>query len=166
MSMTSRISLRATDVGRLTKSDVVMGTMSYLAPEAAQGMGAIDRRSDLYALGVILYEMLAGRHPFTAGDPMEMFNHQVSTVPPPIRKRSPGVAVPPALETIVRRLLAKDPDARYQHARGLVVALDAALPELEAGPRASRPSRRTLVLLSLALLALLAFAIWVAISHR
>ncbi len=152
--------------GRITQSGVVFGTVAYLAPEAALGMDAIDRRSDLYALGIILYEMLAGRHPFVAGDPVAMFNLQRTAPPPPIRERSPGVDVPPELEAIVRRLLAKDPDARYQHARALVVALDAALPELEAGTSKRRSRRRALLAVAVAVGLLLVAAIFVAILRR
>jgi serine/threonine protein kinase len=128
------------DEGRrsLTQAGVVFGTVAYMPPEAALGMRNIDRRSDLYALGVILYELLAGKHPFTASDAAEMFKHQKSTPPPAIRDRAPGVQVPPALEAVVRRLLEKDPDDRYPHARALTVALDAVIQELEA--RAARAS--------------------------
>jgi eukaryotic-like serine/threonine-protein kinase len=118
--------------------DVVFGTMAYLAPEAAQGMVAIDRRSDLYALGIILYELLAGQPPFTAADPIALFQMQCQVAPPPIRERSPGVEVPPALERVVMRLLAKDPAARYPHARALMVALDDAIARM-TGNRSSGP---------------------------
>jgi serine/threonine-protein kinase len=116
----------------LTQSGVVFGTLAYLAPEAALGMRSIDRRSDLYALGVVLYELLAGRHPFASDDAVTLFNQHRSTLPPPIRERSPGVEVPAVLEAVVKRLLEKDPAARYPHARALMVALDAALQSMEA----------------------------------
>ncbi len=158
------------DEGRrsLTQAGVVFGTVSYMAPEAALGMRNIDRRSDLYALGVILYEMLAGRHPFTASDAAEMFKHHKNTPPPPIAERSPGVEVPPALEDVVRRLLEKDPDARYPHARAVTVALDAFVQEMEGRsarrstslPDRSPLSRPALIGLAVVLAALVAAGIW------
>jgi len=110
---------------RLTGVGVIFGTINYLAPESAHGMDAVDERADLYALGVIMYEMLAGKHPFDSTDPVEMFNHHRLTPPPPIAVRSPGVTVPPDLEAIVRKLLEKDPYDRYQTAKELVDALEA-----------------------------------------
>jgi eukaryotic-like serine/threonine-protein kinase len=163
------------DEGRpsLTQAGVVFGTVAYIAPEAALGMRNIDRRSDLYALGVILYEMLAARHPFTAADPAEMFRKQRHDVPPPIRERSPGVEIPPDLEAVVTRLLEKDPDARYPHARALKVALDAVIQSMEA--QAARAvvarsdrfglSRRHLAALAL-FVAALAAAVGIFISLR
>jgi serine/threonine-protein kinase len=118
----------------LTNAGVVFGTVAYMAPEAALGMRNIDKRADLYAVGVILYEMLAGQHPFTAKDAVALFAQHRNAVPPPIAERSPGIQVPPALEAVVRRLLAKDPDERYPHARALMVALDAVIPELAEAP--------------------------------
>jgi serine/threonine-protein kinase len=115
----------------LTQAGVVMGTVAYMAPEAAFGMRVIDRRSDLYAVGLILYEMLAGKHPFTATEPTALFAQQRKEIPPPIAARSPGVVVPPVLEAVVHQLLAKDPDARHPRARAVVVALDAAIREME-----------------------------------
>jgi eukaryotic-like serine/threonine-protein kinase len=124
----------------LTEAGVVFGTVAYIAPEAALGMRSIDRRSDLYALGVILYELLAGRHPFTANDSAEMFRQHKQAVPPPIRERSPKVKVPAALEEVVMRLLQKDPDARYPHARALMVALDAVIFRLDADAARAAPA--------------------------
>ncbi|KYF74622.1 hypothetical protein BE17_24085, partial [Sorangium cellulosum] len=117
----------------LTNAGVLLGTVAYMAPEAALGMRSVDRRADLYALGVILYEMLAGKHPFTAVEPSALFAQHRSAVPPPIAERSPGIVVPPALEAVVTRLLAKDPDDRFPHARAVVLALDAALQKM-SGP--------------------------------
>ena len=111
----------------LTAVGVVFGTVAYMAPEAALGMGAVDARSDLYALGITLYEMLAGRHPFDATEPVQLFLQQRTLVPSPIAVCSPGVNVPPAVEALVARLLAKSPDDRVQSARELVGALDAAM---------------------------------------
>jgi eukaryotic-like serine/threonine-protein kinase len=109
---------------RLTGVGVIFGTINYLAPEAAHGMDAVDERADLYALGIMMYEMLAGKHPFDSTDPVEMFNHHRVTPVPPFSERAPGVSVPPELDKIVRKLIEKDPYDRYQTAIELVEALE------------------------------------------
>lgn len=114
---------------RLTGVGVIFGTIAYLAPEAAFGMDAVDARADLYALGLILYEMLTGKHPFEASDMVELFKQQRWAAPPSFAARAPTVSVSPALEALVMRLLEKDPAARYQTAADLVAALDASLAE-------------------------------------
>ncbi|WP_433930280.1 protein kinase [Sorangium cellulosum] len=116
----------------ITLSGMVFGTLAYMAPEAAQGMESVDERSDLYALGLILYEMLAGKHPFDSIVPVELFRDQCETSPPPLRLRAPGVDAPRELEALVMRLLRKDPAARPASARALLAALDAAVPRSEA----------------------------------
>ncbi|AKT43120.1 serine/threonine-protein kinase [Chondromyces crocatus] len=115
----------------LTQAGVVMGTMAYLAPEAALGMRSIDKRSDLYALGVVLYEMLSGLHPFDAATPSEMFAKHRKAPVPPIKERAQGVRVPQTLETLARKLLEKDPEERSPNARAVIAALDATIRELE-----------------------------------
>ncbi|WP_437966472.1 serine/threonine-protein kinase [Sorangium sp. So ce260] len=117
---------------RITLSGIVFGTLAYMAPEAAQGMECVDERSDLYALGLILYEMLTGKHPFDAIVPVELFREQCNTAPPPLRLRAPGVEVSRELEALVMRLLRKDPAERHANARALLAALDAAVPRSEA----------------------------------
>ncbi|MGK4001631.1 serine/threonine-protein kinase [Sorangium sp. So ce1036] len=117
---------------RITLSGIVFGTLAYMAPEAAQGMESVDERSDLYALGIILYEMLAGKRPFEAIVPVELFHEQCTATPPPLRLRAPGVLVSRELEAVVMRLLRKEPEARYPSARALLAALDAAMPTAEA----------------------------------
>jgi serine/threonine-protein kinase len=149
--------------------DVVFGTMAYLAPEAALGMQAIDRRSDLYALGVILYELLAGQHPFTAADPIELFQQQCQATPPPIRERSPGVEVPPLLEHVVKRLLAKAPAERYQHARAVMVALDIAIRSMDGTmppPPRRHLSPNALATIAMAVAALILLAISLVVARR
>jgi eukaryotic-like serine/threonine-protein kinase len=114
---------------RLTGVGVIFGTIAYLAPEAAFGMDAVDARADLYALGLILYEMLTGNHPFEASDMVELFKKQRWAAPPSFAARAPAVAASAALEAVVMRLLEKDPAARYQTTAELVAALDASLVE-------------------------------------
>ncbi|WP_437316596.1 protein kinase domain-containing protein [Sorangium sp. So ce385] len=134
---------------RLTTAGVIFGTIAYLAPESALGMDFVDERADLYALGLIFYEMLAGKHPFLAKDPVELFNQQRSAPVPAIAEHAPGVAVPPAIEAVVRRLLEKQPRARFEGAAELIAALDAACaasgivmdePRAEMGSRAEMTS--------------------------
>jgi serine/threonine-protein kinase len=111
----------------LTAAGVLMGTVGYLAPEAALGMRSVLAPADLYSVGVIFYEMLSGKPPFEAANDLEMFTQHRKKPVPPMSERSPGVAVPKELEDIARRLLEKDPDARYADATALVEALDTAL---------------------------------------
>jgi serine/threonine-protein kinase len=111
----------------LTSAGVVLGTVAYMAPEAALGMLAVDARSDLYALGLVLYELLAGKHPFDASEPVQLFLQIRTLAPPAIGDRSPGVSVPPALQALVLKLLEKDPKDRYQSAAELIAALDSVM---------------------------------------
>ena len=114
---------------RLTSAGVVIGTVAYMSPEAAQGMHAVDDRSDLYALGVVLYRMLAGVHPFASRNDVDLFQKHIHEPAPPFSARAPQVSVPPRLEAIVLKLLAKDPAERFQTAADVVKAL---APLLEA----------------------------------
>jgi eukaryotic-like serine/threonine-protein kinase len=124
----SALSVRNPSAGdRLTVEGMIFGTIAYLAPEAALGMDAVDERSDLYALGIVLYEMLAGKHPFEAIDATELFEQQRFAKPPPIAERAPGVKAPAALEAVVMRLLDKAPDLRYPSGAAVVAAIDAAM---------------------------------------
>ena len=127
----------------VTRSGTVFGTVAYMAPELARGMIAVDHRSDLYALGIILYEMLAGKHPFDAAEPSALFRQHCKQPPPPIAERAPGAEVPPALEAVVRKLLEKDPRARYQTADELIEALDEACPP-ELGDEGATATTRPL----------------------
>lgn len=111
----------------LTAAGVVMGTLGYLAPEAALGTRSMLAPADLYSLGVVFYEMLCGKPPFEGSDAARVFlQHRTSPVPP-LRERNPHVDVPPELEGIVRRMLEKDPSDRFESAAAVVAALDEAL---------------------------------------
>jgi Protein kinase domain len=114
--------------GRLTECGFIVGTPIYIAPEQALDR-PVDHRADLFALGVVIYEMLAGKPPFD-GRPVEVAHKNVTQPVPPIGERSPGTHVPPQLERVVRRLVEKDPNDRYRSAEALCDALDAAEREL------------------------------------
>ena len=105
----------------LTSTGMVLGTPHYMSTEQAKGAPA-DRRSDLYALGVILYEMLVGSVPFDDASIPQILIKHLTEMPLPPSSVNPGV--PPGLEAIVLRLLEKDPDRRYQNAEELIEALD------------------------------------------
>ncbi|MDP9375880.1 MAG: serine/threonine protein kinase, partial [Chloroflexota bacterium] len=110
----------------LTRTGVGVGTPEYMAPEQAQGRA--DPRSDLYALGVILYQMLTGRVPFTGNSTVEVLMRQVQGTMPLMPLRAMGTAVPLAVEAVLQKALAKDPNARFQTGRALVEAFQQALP--------------------------------------
>jgi serine/threonine protein kinase len=103
-----------------TPVDEPLGTAEYLSPEQATGQ-PVDGRSDVYALGVVLYEMLAGRPPFTGNLALEIMHQHVTEEPPPLtRFRSD---VPVSLKAVVDRCLRKDPRSRYRGARELALDL-------------------------------------------
>jgi len=124
---------------RITTEGAIVGTAAYLAPEQALGR-EVDGRSDLYALGVVLYELVTGRLPFTGDDALVVISqHLHAPVTPP---RAFRADLPPALEAIILRLLAKDPAQRFPSARAAAealagLALDGAAP-LAAAPETSR----------------------------
>lgn len=93
-----------------TASGVVLGTVDYIAPEQAHG-GGIDGRADIYAVGVMLYQMLAGRLPFQAETPTAMIFQHAYEDPTPLEEAANEV--PPALAAVVARMMAKDPAQRY-----------------------------------------------------
>jgi diguanylate cyclase (GGDEF)-like protein/PAS domain S-box-containing protein len=112
--------------------DEPVGTARYLAPEAAGLLDvAADERADLYSLGVVLFESLAGRPPFEGTDVGEVLRQHLSASPPALR--SLGLSVPRALEDVVARLLAKNPGERYQSAGAVVADLVAIADSLEQG---------------------------------
>lgn len=97
---------------RLTQTGEVFGTPTYMAPEQALGFPT-DCRADIYALGTVVYEMLTGKPPFTAGNPLAMLMKHVSQQPEPMAN------VPAQIQSIVMRAMAKDPAARYKSAAEL-----------------------------------------------
>lgn len=94
----------------LTQTGAVMGTATYFSPEQAEGMG-VDARSDIYSLGVVLFEMVTGRPPFMGDTPVAVASKHVREDPPTPRQINP--AVPPDLEAIILKCMAKSPEFRY-----------------------------------------------------
>ncbi len=111
-------------VSEITQAGSVMGTPHYLSPEQAQGQ-AVTAVSDLYSVGVMLYEALAGRVPFEADSAVAIAMKQVSHTPQRPSSLNPNVS--PALDAVVMRALEKDPGQRFQSAEAFIVALNAAL---------------------------------------
>jgi serine/threonine protein kinase len=110
------------DGEKLTAEGVVIGTPMYMAPEQAKG-DEVDHRADLFALGVIMYEMLAGAPPFT-GTSMEIALASINEDPPPIAARAPGVVADPLLELYARKLMARKLTDRFANAHVALEVID------------------------------------------
>src|SRR6478735_8214729 len=131
-----------------TQAGTVFGTPRYMSPEQAQGT-PLDARSDLYSLGVLLYQMLSGRAPFVDDDAVVVMARHIKDPPPRFESMSPEVKVPESIEALLWRVLAKSPAERPATAEQMIAELDAAevsARALESGPRLKLGSReRTLL---------------------
>ena len=106
-----------------TRTGTLMGTPMYMSPEQCRGTRAVDHRSDIYSLGVIFYEMLVGQPPFVSEGFGELVNMHLNV--PPASARSKRPEFPPALDALVLKMLAKNPDDRYPDMEEVQAALKA-----------------------------------------
>jgi len=140
---------KATALATLTQSGLFMGTPRYISPEMAKGQKT-DIRSDIYSLGIVLYEMLTGRAPFEAESPWAVLRDQIETVPRPLSALRRGL--PPWVEAVVAKALAKEPAERFQTPAEMLAALQAQgrvatpaafpaeVPTIVAGPAVRLPT--------------------------
>src|SRR3954466_16037635 len=136
--------LKVTDFGiarsgasQMTEAGSIIGTAQYLSPEQARG-AHVDQRSDIYSLGIVLYEMLTGEVPFTGDTPVEIAMKHLSQVPEPPSKLRPQV--PHDLDAVVMRSIAKDPDQRY----GSAEEMEADLARVARGVAVSRETEEAM----------------------
>jgi eukaryotic-like serine/threonine-protein kinase len=162
----------ATGRQSLTTVGIALGTPTYMAPEQAVADPHVDHRADLYAFGVVAYELLAGRPPFAGANPQQVLAAHVTTAAEPVTTHR---TMPPALAALVMRCLEKRPSDRWQSAEELITQLEAVLtPSGGITPTATMPvaaavaprSRRLPLAVALGvLLVLLGFVAWRA-THR
>ena len=165
----------ATKIDQLeTQAGTVFGTPRYMSPEQAQG-SPLDARSDLYSLGVLLYQMLSGRAPFVDDDAVVVMARHIKDPPPRFETMKPEVKVPESIEALLWRVLAKSPAERPATAEQMIAELDAAeisVRALESGPRLTLGGRektgfrRYGVWFAAAALALVSLAILIAFGPR
>jgi len=131
------VTAAAKGAAAITRTGVTIGTPAYMSPEQAAGDETIDGRSDLYSLGCVLYEMLAGAPPFTGPTTQAVIAAHLVATPPPLAERRPDA--PPAVADAIARALAKDPNARFAAATAFRDAISPAA--TAAAPRQAHPLR-------------------------
>jgi serine/threonine protein kinase len=149
----------ATVTSAATRLGVILGTAAYMSPEQAQGR-PLDGRSDLFSLGAVLYEMLAGRRAFTGDTQLAAISSILHETPPPLANAPRGV------DAIVQRALQKSPDARYPDAGAMHADLAAAVRRLTAPRDAVWRRPAILVPAGLALIAVSAIGTWQTVQAR
>ncbi|OLD06532.1 MAG: hypothetical protein AUI48_10845 [Chloroflexi bacterium 13_1_40CM_2_68_14] len=130
----------------LTRSDAVCGTPQYMAPEQATG-APLDGRCDLYAVGIMLYQMVTGQLPFDGPNSMDVLTRQVNEAPVPPRRKQPNAPISAAMEALILRVLSKDPALRPQSAeefRQLLLAIPRRNPARGSEEQSATPARGTL----------------------
>jgi serine/threonine protein kinase/beta-lactam-binding protein with PASTA domain len=132
---------RAGAASQMTEVGSIVGTAQYLSPEQARGT-AVDQRSDIYSLGIVLYELLTGTVPFTGDTPVEIAMKHISETPPVPSAKRPEV--PHDLDLVVTRALAKDPADRYQSAEEMEADLDRVSRGLAVAPQTEESATQIL----------------------
>ena len=112
---------------KLTKTGMIFGTPEYMSPEQAAGKASLDHRVDIYALGVIFYELITGRVPFVGDTFMGVLTQHMFEPVPALTETNPNVKVSPAIEAFIGRALSKDPDDRFQSCDEMYSALEDAM---------------------------------------
>jgi serine/threonine protein kinase len=144
--------------GTNTQTGTIIGTASYMSPEQAAGLTAeqIDARSDIYSVGLLLYEMLTGQAAFTGDSYLQVLQKQLHEAPVPPRRRAPESQIPPAVEEVVLKALHKQREQRQQTAEALAQELQRALQP----PHRARHWQKLTVALAIAVLLLVAAQWW------
>jgi len=130
----SKIKRAESEQVRMTKTGQLVGTPLYMSPEQARGESEVDRRVDVYAMGVILFEMITGAPPFDGRNYFELLWKHGNEPPPSMKEINPNVHIPDAVDEVVLKTLAKERDARYQTMLEVEHALMKAAPEVPALP--------------------------------
>lgn len=151
----------------LTAQGEIFGTPGYMSPEQASGV-KVDARTDVYALGILLFELLTGRRPFVSKSRTELFKMHFLAPVPPLRDVHPGLEVPPHIESVIQKALAKKADDRFEDAAMMKAAFEGAAPVGEVAVskpgladrlRVVPPKIRVLFAFGLSVLLLLVLAI-------
>jgi eukaryotic-like serine/threonine-protein kinase len=158
----------AMPISGVTSAGIAIGTPAYMAPEQLAGDAAADHRIDIYAVGLLAYELLTGSSPFTGPSPRETLAAQLTRDPKPLHEVSPEV--PRTLSALVMRCLAKDPAARPQRADEILHELDAMTMPLGVTPQSegvdAEPRRRSTAILLATTAALVVVAAVYGLSRR
>ena len=148
---------RSLDRGGVTRAGAIVGTPDYLAPEQVEGV-AVDGRTDLYALGIVFYEMLSGELPFRGESQAELLAQRLAGRPRDIKDT--GTAAPAWVRQVLRRCLERSPARRYQGARALIADLE------RRGPARASQSGRRAAALAVAVLLVLGAGVWSLARRR
>ncbi len=144
---------------KLTATDQIVGTPLYISPELARGIAKVDHRTDIYALGVIMYEMITGSPPFTGQNHFQLLYKHGNEAPEPPSQRSKKANIPAHVESAVLRALEKDPADRFENMTDFCAALE--------GPTIPRRARTLgIPLLAAAVIAGVAFVLWPATTPQ